>query len=123
VPEIGEKFAAVEKIILAEFVPVLFDDMIQECDKHRTLTGLPVKNAGLALPNPTTSAEGNHETSTLVCSHLLAAFRDIKEFQSEEHESICRSVLAELMKQKMVQLNEALSSILARFPCDTLRTI
>jgi hypothetical protein len=57
-PEIGEKFAGVEKAISADFLPALFDDTIQEHDKYCALTGLPVKHMGLALPpNPSTLAE------------------------------------------------------------------
>jgi hypothetical protein len=121
--EIGEKFTGVEKVISADFLTALFDDMIQECDKRCTLAGLPVKHAGLALPNPTTSADCNHEASTLVCLHMLAAFQGIEEFQKEEHASVHCTVLAELLKQMMVQLNETLASILTRFPCDTSRMI
>ncbi len=123
VPSIGEKFEGVEKAISDDFLPALFNDKIHESDKRWELAGLPVKHTGLALPNPTTSTESNYEASTLVCSHIVAAFRGIEEFQSEEHESVRRSVLKELTKRKTTQLDETLDSILSGLPCDTRRTI
>jgi hypothetical protein len=123
VPEIGDKFAGVERAISDDFLPALFDDKICESDKRRALAGLPVKHVGLALPDPTTSAESNHEASTLVCSHLLAAFRGVEPFQSEEHASVRRTVLAELTKRKKAQFDETLAALLSGLSCDARRTI
>jgi hypothetical protein len=106
VPGIGDKFAGVEQAISDDFLPALFDDKICETDKRRALAGLPVKHAGLALPNPTTLADSNFEASTLVCSHLIAAFQGVKEFQPEEHESYQRSVQAELAACRKTQLDK-----------------
>jgi hypothetical protein len=41
-----------------------------------------VKHAGMALPDPTTSAKSNYEASILVNSHLLAALRGTEAFRS-----------------------------------------
>jgi hypothetical protein len=119
VPGIGDKFSGVEQAILDDFLPALFDDKICETNKCHALAGLPVKHAGLALPNHTTLVDSNFEASTLVCSHLIAAFRGVKEFQLEEHESVQRSVQAELAARPKTQLNETLASIPTRLPCDT----
>jgi hypothetical protein len=123
VPEIGDKFAGMEQAILDNFLPALFDNKICESDKRQALTGLLVKHVGLALPDPTTSAESNHEVSTLVCSHLLAAFRGVEPFQSEEHASIRCTVLAELAKRKKTHFDKTLASLLAGLSCDACRTI
>jgi hypothetical protein len=88
VPEIGDRFAGVEQAISANFLPALFDKKIEENDKRRVLAGLPIKHAGLALPDPTTSAEDNYLASTLVCSHLIAALRGVEMFRSTEHDTV-----------------------------------
>jgi hypothetical protein len=80
VKDVGEELQGVERAIARTFLPALFDDRYDdESNPWRSLAALPVKHAGLALPNPTTSANSNYEASILVCSHLLAAFRGVEE--------------------------------------------
>jgi hypothetical protein len=51
---------------------------------------LPVKHAGIAIPNPTTSARGNFMASTVVCGHLVAALRERVQFNGAEHKSVIK---------------------------------
>ncbi len=82
-----------------------------------------MKFAGLALPDPVTSSGPNFEANTLVCSHLLAAFRGVKLFSPEEHQSVRKTVTAEL-KLCRSALNEiTLDSLLKDLDRDTRRTI
>jgi hypothetical protein len=54
----GENFTKVEKAITQVFIPALFDDKFDNDDPRcQLLACLPVKNAGLALPDATSSAE------------------------------------------------------------------
>ncbi len=48
------------------------------------------------IPDPTTSAQPNYESSILLCSHILAAFRGVDEFRSTDHTKVIREVKAEL---------------------------
>jgi hypothetical protein len=53
-----DEFDVVEKSLAKNFLPSLFGNG-ESCDTERQLACLPVKHAGLALPNPTTAAESN----------------------------------------------------------------
>jgi hypothetical protein len=71
---IGDDFSEIEKSIDDLFLLALFSDKLEDRDARRFLRKLPVKFAGLGLPDPVASSDSNLEASTLVCSHLLAAF-------------------------------------------------
>jgi hypothetical protein len=75
IEDIGDCFFDVEAGIVDIFLPALYEETLKDCTYCRNLLALPVKFAGLALPDPSASFEGNYEASTLVCSHILAAFR------------------------------------------------
>jgi hypothetical protein len=85
---IRNNFSEIEKAILDLFLPALFSDKLEECNPHYILSKLPMKFAGLALPHPVASSDSNFEASTLVCSHLFAAFRGVEPFSSAEHQSV-----------------------------------
>jgi hypothetical protein len=69
-------------------------------DVRLLLQGPPVKHAGMALPDPTKSAESNDEASVLVASHLLAALRGTEAFRSTEHVAVIKAVRSELLSQQ-----------------------
>jgi hypothetical protein len=78
---VGEKFTAIEEAISNTFLPALFGDEYDEDDPCWKLACLPVKHAGMAIPDPTTSAQSNFEASILlICSHLFAALWGVKVF-------------------------------------------
>jgi hypothetical protein len=83
-----------------------------------------VKVAGLALLDLVASSVSNFEASTLlVRSHLLAAFRAVEPFSSEEHQSIQKTVTVELKLCKSALNESTLDSILEDLDCDTCRTL
>jgi hypothetical protein len=120
---IADGFEEVEAAIRTKFLPALFGDDISEPDHFRKLLSLPVKHAGLALPNPTISGPANYDASILVCSHLLAAFRGTATFSTADHLSVRTEVFAELSKRKDAVYTERLASSLVPMPPDTRRTI
>jgi hypothetical protein len=63
IKEIGGKFTEIEKAISQAFLPALFGDVLDENDPRLALASLPVKHAGLALPNPVRSSDMNYEAS------------------------------------------------------------
>ncbi|WP_288993061.1 hypothetical protein, partial [uncultured Marinobacter sp.] len=80
---IGENFTDVQKAITECFLPALFRDILDEKDDVRLLLcGLPVKHAGMALPDPTKSAPSNYEASTCVNTHLIAALKGTVDFSA-----------------------------------------
>jgi hypothetical protein len=82
-----------------------------------------VKHSGLALPNPTTTAESNWKASTLVCGHLVAALRGNTEFRSADHASIMAQGKAEIRKRSKEAYGKYMETILATVPAGTSRTI
>ena len=54
-PEVGEAFGLVEEALREVFVPALFRGL-SEGLPERNYTRLPVKQAGLALPDPVQTA-------------------------------------------------------------------
>jgi hypothetical protein len=79
--------------------------------------------AGLALPNPSASSEGNYKASTLMCSHILAAFRGAGSFSFADHQSVCKMVTAEIKAHGSDKHDSTLHSILADLDCNTRITI
>jgi hypothetical protein len=92
-------------------------------DPRPRLAGLPVKHAGMALPDPIASAKSNYEASTLVNVHLLAALKGNEEFHSADHKAISREVRSELKVRKKAKDDSELKSILSKVQCDLRRTI
>jgi hypothetical protein len=66
IDDIGDCFFDVEAGIADIFLPTLYGETLKDCTYRRNLSALPVKFAGLALPDPSASSEGNYEASTLV---------------------------------------------------------
>jgi hypothetical protein len=120
---ISAGFSELETTINNLFLPSLFADQFDESNPHRNLSKLPVKFAGLALPDPVASSDANFEASTLVCSHLLGEFRGVEPFSLEEHLSVQKTVIVELKTCKTALNDFALELILEGLNCDTCRTI
>jgi hypothetical protein len=74
IKNIGPEFEAVKVALSRTFLPTPFGDDYDDDDPRRDISCLPVKWAGLAVPNPTLAADANYEASTLLCSHILAPF-------------------------------------------------
>jgi hypothetical protein len=86
--------------------------MDQTEDPRITLSGLPVKLAGLAPPDPTVSAKPNYEGSLLVVGYLIAAMRGReKEFLTADYTGTIRTVKAEVRTRKKAKLESDLTSI------------
>jgi muconolactone delta-isomerase len=68
---LGNKFLEIKKRLSQEFPLSLFGvDSVDET--HKLLACLPIKAAGLVIPNPTATAEQNWTVSTVICGHLVA---------------------------------------------------
>ena len=65
-------------------MPALFQGL-GEGKPGRGVTHLPVKQAGLALPDPTKTAPENCTTSCVVTVQLVAALRGQEEFRTMDH--------------------------------------
>ena len=73
-PGIGNAFGMVEKALWETFVPALFEGL-EEVEPEQGVTGLPVKQVELALPDPTQTAPKNWTASCVTTGHLVAALK------------------------------------------------
>jgi hypothetical protein len=65
---IGSEFENVARTLSHTFLQTLFGDNYAGDDPRYQLSCLPVKWTGLAIPDPTSSAESNYEASVLLSS-------------------------------------------------------
>jgi hypothetical protein len=120
---LSNEFEVVEEALAKKFLPSLFGKG-ESCDAKRgQLVCLPVKHAGLALPNPTTAAESNWKSSTLICGHLVAALRGATDFRSEDNSATMQSGEAELKKPNQALHDEKLATLLRPMTAEKSRTI
>jgi hypothetical protein len=93
-------------------------------DARISLASLPVKFAGLALPNPTGSVKPNYEaTSLVVVSHLMAARHGVDVFLTSDHMANQRGVTSEVRACKLTKIDSDLTSINSKLNCNLRRTI
>jgi hypothetical protein len=118
-------FQPLEEKLATAFLPALFGEHSIEDTHRRLLAALPVKFAGLAIPNPVATADSNYKTSTLVCGHLVQAVNpnnDVK-FSQVDHISTRKTVMAEVRDRKTKENEASLTAALSSVDADTRRTI
>jgi hypothetical protein len=108
---LGKEFRDIEKALPTEFLQALFAD-----DIPGRLASLPVKKAGLAIQDPTTSVDSNWTASTVICGHLIVAIRGREEFRSADHTAIMAAGKAETQMRHLSESQEKLDSILYELP-------
>ena len=121
--DIGGAFEGVRDAIYDIFLPALLDDAVPVDDPRRALAGLPVKFSGLALPDPSLTAETNYLASTLVTSHVVGALRGREPFRTADHLSVVSANKREINKRNIVKYDAALSRIVAKMSPAEKRTI
>jgi hypothetical protein len=72
---IGPDFASIKQTLAKTFLPTLFGDEYDGEDPRHALAGLPLKWAGLAIPDPTTLAQPNYEKSILHSRESMSSDR------------------------------------------------
>jgi hypothetical protein len=65
-------------------------------DTQRQLACQLEQKSGLAIPDPTTTADTNWTTSIVVCGHLVAALQGTDEFRSVDHNCIMAAEKVEM---------------------------
>ena len=83
-PGIGDAFGLVEKALWETFLPDLFGGL-GEGASEIGVTRMPVKQSGLALPDPTLMAPENWTASCVITGLLVAALRGQVEFRTADH--------------------------------------
>jgi hypothetical protein len=119
---LGLEFSAIALAMHYDFLPALFG-VESVSDTQRQLASLPVKFAGLAIPDPTATAETNWSASTVICGHIIAAIRGTTIYRSADHLSVLKNGKAELRKRSLESSKQAMESILQTLPTGESRTI
>ena len=85
-PEAGKHFRPIEEAIRSTFLPALFGPHVPAPEaKDRDLYGIPVRKAGLGLPNPATSAQECYMTSADTSQYLSDSLRQGGEFSVDTY--------------------------------------
>ena len=83
-PDIGDTFGPVEEVLRDTFIPVLSKG-VGEGTPVWGVACLPVKQAGLALLDPTKASPENWVESCVKTGNLVAALRVQGDFRTEDH--------------------------------------
>ena len=83
-PGVAEAFGPVEESLWEIFFLALFKGL-REGVPERKNTRLPVKQAGLPLPDPVQTAHENWTASCVIIGHLVAALRGQVVFWTADH--------------------------------------
>ena len=83
-PGVRDAFGPVEYALKEIFVPELFQGLWEGVPERGT-TRLPVKQAVLALPDPSQTVPENWTASCVITGHLVAALRGQVEFRTADH--------------------------------------
>ena len=83
-PGVGDSFGPVEEALNETFVPALFEGL-REGVPERGVNHLRVKQAGLALPDPSQTAPENWTASCVITGHIVASLRGQVEFRTADH--------------------------------------
>ena len=88
-PGVGAAFNPVEEALREIFSPALFKGL-REGVPERDNTRLPVKQAGLALPDPVQTAPENWTASCVITGNLVADLRGQVVFRTADHSACLR---------------------------------
>ena len=88
-PGVGDSFGPVETALKETFVPALIEGLCEGVPE-RGVTNLNVKQAELALPDPSQTAPEKWTAPCVITGHLVAALRGLVEFRTEDHLSCLR---------------------------------
>ena len=88
-PGIGDAFRPVETALKETFVTALFEGLGNGVPEQG-VTRLPVKQAGLALPEPSQTAPENWTASCVITGRFVAALRGQTEFRTADHSACLR---------------------------------
>jgi hypothetical protein len=96
-----------------------FLELMASTTPTKLLACRPIKaGAGLAIPNPTATAENNWTSLAAICGHLMAALQGRQDYHSRDHTSIMAFGKAEVCKRSVEESEASMDVILHRLPSD-----
>ena len=114
-PGVGDAFGLVETALKETFVPALFEGLDKGMPE-RGVTRLPVKHAGLALPDPYQTAPENWTASCVITGHLVVALRGQVEFRTADQSACLREGRTAVRRRGQRRAEEALTAALEGDP-------
>ena len=112
---IGNEFRPVEEDIAKAFVPALFE-VVGDGAPGREITRLPVKQAGMALSNPTLTASENWQASCVITGHLVSTLRGQVPFWTADHAACLQDGRAAVRRQNVAKAVASPETTIARAP-------
>ena len=106
-PDIGMAFQVVEDALQYIFLPDLFQGSTEQIP-GREINSIPVKQAGISLPNPTQTAVENWTASCVIMGHLVAALQGTAEFRSGNHAPLVGEEREEIQHRHTEEADNAL---------------
>ena len=114
-PGIGDTLRPAKTALKESFLPALFEGLGDGVPEIR-VTRLPVKQAELALPDPSHTPPENWTESCVTTGHLVAALRGQVEFHTVDHSSCLREGQTAVRRRGQRRAEEALMSALEGDP-------
>ena len=114
-PGVGDAFGPVETVLKETLVLDMFE-VLGEGVPERGVTGLPVKQVGLALPDPSQTASENWTASCVITGHLVAALRGQVEFRTADHSACLREGRTTVGRRGQRWAEEAMTAALEGGP-------
>ena len=114
-PGVSNSFGPVETALKETFVPALFEGL-REGVPERGVTGLPIKQVGLALPDPSQTASENWTASCVITGHLVAALRVQVEFRTADQSACLREGRTTVGRRGQRWAEEAMTAALEGGP-------
>ena len=110
VPDVSAAFQPIENALAEDFIPALFGD--KACPS-RDLTQLPVRHAGLGIPNPVTSSDKHFTVSLAMTNQVTASIRNSSPLDAIGYGTVSAGILGQAKKSLDDQMAEQLDTILA----------
>jgi hypothetical protein len=84
-PHAGTSFLPIEEALAESFLPQLLQEPVASAATLRDLMALPVRHAGLGIPDPVTAAQPCHEASVLCTTVLIRSLRTRQDLDVQAH--------------------------------------
>ena len=84
---------------------------------------MPVKQAGMALPDPTRTASENWQASCVITGHLVSALRGQVPFRTADHAACLCDGRAAVRRQNVAKAMVSLETSIARAPVEVTRRL
>ena len=82
-----------------------------------------MKQAGMALPDPTQTATVNWQASCVITGHLVSSLRGQVPFRTADHAACLRDGRAAVRRQNVAKAMASLETTIARAPVDVTRRL